>query len=186
MPEALYAPLLPCPFCGHEEPTFERVGTPRQSCIVICGNCGCRHESSDEGARSGTQWNTRADATCSLRSAPKPELQEAFAERYKSDPADPSCAEMLSLYSDGWADCSLRGGQQGWISVEERLPADEETVFCTGFIGNDPANARWAEVASHQGGSFYDTETGDDFYPPTHWKPLDLPPPSTHPQETQP
>ena len=36
------------------------MGTPRQSCIVICGNCGCRHESSDEDEHSGTSWNTRA------------------------------------------------------------------------------------------------------------------------------
>lgn len=32
--------LLPCPFCGGDTPTFERIGTPRQSCIVVCGNCG--------------------------------------------------------------------------------------------------------------------------------------------------
>jgi Lar family restriction alleviation protein len=54
------AALLPCPFCGHDTPEFERMGTPRQSCIVICGNCGARHESSDEGANSGSSWNERA------------------------------------------------------------------------------------------------------------------------------
>jgi len=53
--------LLPCPFCGGEA-EFERMGTPRQSCIVVCGNCGARHESGDEGARNGTQWNRRAAA----------------------------------------------------------------------------------------------------------------------------
>ena len=52
--------LLPCPFCGHTTPYFERMGTPRQSCIVACGDCGARHESSDEGTRSGSSWNTRA------------------------------------------------------------------------------------------------------------------------------
>lgn len=52
--------LKPCPFCGHETPYFERRGTPRQSCIIACGNCGCQHESSDEGDRCGTQWNERA------------------------------------------------------------------------------------------------------------------------------
>lgn len=51
--------LTPCPFCGGEA-HFERMGTPRQSCIVECGSCGARHESSDEGERSGTQWNDRA------------------------------------------------------------------------------------------------------------------------------
>lgn len=56
------AALLPCPFCGHDTPEFERLGTSRQSCIVICGDCGARHESSDEGARCGSSWNTRAAA----------------------------------------------------------------------------------------------------------------------------
>ena len=52
--------LAPCPFCGHEHPSFERLGTSRQSCIVVCGNCGCRHESSDEYGDSGRSWNERA------------------------------------------------------------------------------------------------------------------------------
>lgn len=52
--------LKPCPFCGHETPYFERMGTPRQSCIVVCGDCGARHESGDEGARNGASWNQRA------------------------------------------------------------------------------------------------------------------------------
>ena len=52
--------LKPCPFCGSAEPVFERVGTSRQSCIVVCGNCGARHESCDEGEDSGASWNRRA------------------------------------------------------------------------------------------------------------------------------
>ena len=51
--------LLPCPFCGHEA-NFEREGTGRHSCIVSCGWCGARHESSDEGEQSGSSWNQRA------------------------------------------------------------------------------------------------------------------------------
>lgn len=149
MPEALYAPLLPCPFCGDHsvEEAESAVPTTKggHKRAVYCNGCFSEGPTADTTADAIAAWNTRADATC-----------------------------------------SLRGGQQGWISVEERLPADEETVFCTGFIGNDPANERWAEVASHQRGLFYDTETGDDFYPPTHWKPLDLPHTSTQPQETQP
>lgn len=52
--------LKPCPFCGNETPEFERMGTPRQSCVVRCGNCGALHESGDEGEFSGTSWNERA------------------------------------------------------------------------------------------------------------------------------
>ncbi len=56
------ASLLPCPFCGHDTPEFERIGTSSQSCIVACGNCGGRHESGDEYLASGTSWNRRAQA----------------------------------------------------------------------------------------------------------------------------
>jgi hypothetical protein len=56
----LAAGLLPCPFCNHPTPHFEREGTRRQSCIVVCGNCGCRHESSDVGHLNGSSWNERA------------------------------------------------------------------------------------------------------------------------------
>lgn len=51
--------LLACPFCGGEA-HFERMGTGRVSCNVACGNCGARHESSDEYLQSGRSWNTRA------------------------------------------------------------------------------------------------------------------------------
>lgn len=51
--------LKPCPFCGGPA-SFERLGTPRQSCIVVCDDCGCRLESGDVGERSSTSWNRRA------------------------------------------------------------------------------------------------------------------------------
>ena len=60
MTDETRAELLPCPFCGHEKPTFVRRGDSRQSCIIECGWCGCRHESSDEGEDNGSTWNTRA------------------------------------------------------------------------------------------------------------------------------
>lgn len=51
--------LKPCPFCGGKA-SFERQGTHRQSCIVVCGSCGCRHESGYEYELSACGWNTRA------------------------------------------------------------------------------------------------------------------------------
>ena len=48
--------LKPCPFCGGE-PEVVRHGTPRQSAIVRCTQCGCARESSDEGCFDA--WNRR-------------------------------------------------------------------------------------------------------------------------------
>ena len=53
------SPLRPCPFCGHSTPCFERIGTSRASCIVVCGYCGGRQESSDEDGNNGLSWNQR-------------------------------------------------------------------------------------------------------------------------------
>ena len=53
--------LKPCPFCGGSA-HFERMGTPRQSCIVECDSCGARLESSEEGAHCGLSWNDRTPA----------------------------------------------------------------------------------------------------------------------------
>lgn len=50
--------LKPCPFCGGEA-EIERYGTPRQSTIVCCTDCGCTIEGPEEFAH-GRQWNTRA------------------------------------------------------------------------------------------------------------------------------
>ena len=84
------AELKPCPFCGHVSPYFERMGTPRWSCIVICTDCGARHESSDEDERSGWSWNQRA----------------ALAQ-----PEQPTCPHIRSSGTGGWATnwCELNG-----------------------------------------------------------------------------
>lgn len=78
------AALKPCPFCGHDTPEFERMGTPRQSCIVICGNCGARHESSDEGDRCGQSWNERASDRAALAAADAAKQQgEAVPDKWE-------------------------------------------------------------------------------------------------------
>lgn len=50
--------LKPCPFCGSKA-EYERLGTSRHSCIVVCTNCGCRHESGDQDWYNGSSWNRR-------------------------------------------------------------------------------------------------------------------------------
>jgi hypothetical protein len=63
--------------------------------------------------------------------------------------------------------------QAGWISVDERLPEHEQEVICTGFVNDDPTHKRWQEFAVfHRDGLFYNRDTGDDYYPPTHWREL--------------
>jgi len=57
--------LKPCPFCGGEA-EVERQGTSRQSCIISCTECGCRHEGPDEYEQCGYQWNMRDTPTTSL------------------------------------------------------------------------------------------------------------------------
>ena len=58
----------------------------------------------------------------------------------------------------------------GWISIDERVPDHEQTVFIAGHAYNDPAlGFYYAAAHYHSEGMFYDTETGDDFYRPTHW-----------------
>ena len=78
--KAAQADLLPCPFCGHK-PEVERWGSRRQSCIIECGYCGARLESSDEGEGNATSWNTRIAAP---QAAPEPP-----SKPYGGDPAEP-------------------------------------------------------------------------------------------------
>ena len=49
--------LKPCPFCGDTDVAVEQPGASRQSCIVVCTNCGVRLESNETGW--GKWWNTR-------------------------------------------------------------------------------------------------------------------------------
>jgi len=50
-----------CPFCGGHA-SYDRVGTNRQSCIVICEDCGCMVESNETGEYCGNKWNIRQES----------------------------------------------------------------------------------------------------------------------------
>ena len=54
--------LKPCPFCGGEA-EIERIGTPRQSMIIACTDCGARVESGDVLSIKPEywRWNKRAN-----------------------------------------------------------------------------------------------------------------------------
>lgn len=90
--------LLPCPFCGGDA-EFERMGDRRQSCIVACTDCGCRHESSDEHENNGASWNSRhtPDGWQCVPVEPSPEMKKAG---YWSGSGDVSVNEE-------WARCEV-------------------------------------------------------------------------------
>jgi hypothetical protein len=57
-----------------------------------------------------------------------------------------------------------------WIDAKQSPVPDEFTnVLITGFIENDQSNGRFYAVANYCGGMYYDPDTGDDYYAPTHW-----------------
>lgn len=103
--------LLPCPFCGNEEPSFERMGTNRQSCIVVCGNCGARHESGDEYLHSGSSWNERAVPSPGTPSDETPEMGEGW------------CVTV-----ERWGDAVLTISDQHY-SGKELAKADEALII---------------------------------------------------------
>lgn len=57
-----------------------------------------------------------------------------------------------------------------WISVDERLPGEDEDVLC--FV--DEGDEKWQEVASHHNGFFTDLHC--NLIIVTHWMPLPPPP----------
>jgi Lar family restriction alleviation protein len=55
--------LKPCPFCGGEA-EIEKIGTARQSMIIVCTDCGCRVESGDVfnlTRPENYKWNRRVE-----------------------------------------------------------------------------------------------------------------------------
>jgi hypothetical protein len=64
MPNVPEDHLAPCPFCGSRA-SYERIGTPRVSCIIVCDSCGCTLETGEEW-NCGTQWNSRVSVERAL------------------------------------------------------------------------------------------------------------------------
>ncbi|RIQ11805.1 restriction alleviation protein, Lar family [Bordetella avium] len=85
--------LEPCPFCGSDSVHFTRLGTPRQSCIVECGDCGARLEANEEGQDCGNAWNSRAEpASHPWPSKPTPAMIGAMRVGSRKDyPSDELC-----------------------------------------------------------------------------------------------
>jgi len=86
--------LKPCPFCGHGA-ACERVGTNRQSCIVICTDCGCSLESGETGDDCGTKWNTRADDKEVSKLKEQLAIAVDFIEKVYSDESDIAAAIQI-------------------------------------------------------------------------------------------
>lgn len=115
------AALLPCPFCGGDA-YFERTGTQRRSCIVSCTDCGARHESSDEGDRSGSSWNRRAStapvASESRGSVPEREpshdMIEAGARSIRCD---------LEVGRTPQHRTAQRAARNAWVTMRDVLAA---------------------------------------------------------------
>ena len=60
---------------------------------------------------------------------------------------------------------------QQWISVDERLPEDNQTVAILYWPYNNHENSQVAGAAEYVDGTFY-THEGDDHHPPSHWAPI--------------
>lgn len=132
--------------------------------------------------------------------APLPKSEGAFETtddgRWVEAPAGADQARLTHLYSDdqmrAYADatCSLRGGQQGWQSIDS-APRDGSEVWS---FNGEQGRMHWTEGRVDDidqwalwvwaDPALAELDPSPD--QPTHWMPLPSPPPSTHPQETQP
>ena len=68
-----------------------------------------------------------------------------------------------------------------WISVEDRLPEDNEDVLTTQFNYLDESKGRYFIVGYRKGEHWYDAAKNDDdwndeMFMPSHWMPLPEPP----------
>jgi hypothetical protein len=85
---------------------------------------------------------------------------------------------IRSSYTAPTAALENGDGRDAWISVDDRLPKQNEVVLITGWsrCRGEATNVRFKVIAMHMDGTFYNDENGDDFYPPTHWMEIPAPP----------
>ena len=110
--------LKPCPFCGGKA-YFERHGTPRQSCIIECGSCGCRLESSEEGSRCGSMWNRRAEQGRSVNAQPQQATDADALRRDNNNLRTVMIAAAEEIHAHWAAHCDAEG--YGPVNLMHRL-----------------------------------------------------------------
>ncbi|WP_167752812.1 Lar family restriction alleviation protein [Pusillimonas caeni] len=91
------ATLLPCPFCGGEA-HIERIGTPRQSCQIACGNCGAWIETGEQGNECGNAWNRRAALQSQVNSEASNRVREFLDNWLKIRLNDKTVVYQLNGY----------------------------------------------------------------------------------------
>ena len=61
-----------------------------------------------------------------------------------------------------------------WISVDERLPEEEDEILATAWRYDDPDRGRFFVMAYRCGDLWFEVD-GAEMYTPTHWKALTPP-----------
>jgi len=102
-------------------------------------------------------------------------IEELRSFQYKGKPA----YEVRALYAtppspaQGGADEATK-----WIAVSERLPADDQSVFCAYWPYNNKSNRQSIQLCIFEAptGNFLTYTDGDEAHPPSHWMPApDMP-----------
>jgi hypothetical protein len=94
-----------------------------------------------------------------------------FANAIEAEATAPLLARIAELEAQIAAVAPAVDAQPAWISVDKRLPEQNEVVLITGWsrCRGEITDVRFQTIAMHMDGTFYNDESGDDYYPPTHW-----------------
>ena len=172
--------LKPCPFCGGEA-EVERPGTTRQSCIIACTECGCRHEGPDEYEKCGYQWNMRTtDQAHTAKTwaeeaelAAAQELDEVKAERdalaahvERIITAWNADQDTRELFTDEWIDRVgdvIEGAPRTSLArrdAEKQAEALEEARDACDGVARSQENLAWMHADTTPDGERVITENG--------------------------